>query len=93
MSRKYFSDFSLEVRAGNIIAKKFKKAGVVPFPEVDLERAAFASGIPEKRILHASRRRELAGRRVGDKHMIRAADLWYFAVSLEKEKIGRKNRR
>ncbi|MBI4992344.1 MAG: hypothetical protein HZB99_03955 [Candidatus Harrisonbacteria bacterium] len=81
------------MRAENNVAKKFAEAGVEPFPEVDLGKASFVSGIPEKRILHALRNRKLRGRRVGDKHMITIVDLWYFAVSLESDGILNKNRR
>ena len=84
-------------RVGDIaeenVAMKFAEAGVVPFPEVDLGRAAFASGIPEKKLLHALRNRKLRGRRVGDKHLIRIVDLWYFTVSLEADKLLRKDHR
>ncbi len=93
MSRKYFSDFYLEVRAGNAVAKRFEMAGVVPFPEVDLARASFITKIPEKRILRALQNRELAGRRVYDAHLIRIVDLWHFAAFLEKKKMKRKNHR
>ncbi len=94
MSRTHGDVYDLAgARAENNVGKKFKDAGVVPFPEVDLERAAFASGIPEKRILKALRSAELPGRRVGAKHLIRIIDLWHFAVSLESEKLLSKNRR
>jgi len=81
------------VRAENNVAKKFAEAGVVPFPEVDLGKASFVSGIPEKRILYALRNAKLRGRRVGDKHMIRVIDLWDFAVFLESARLIRKNHR
>ena len=77
------------VKAENEVARRFATGGVVPFPEVDLGKAAFISGVPAKRILRALRTRKLAGRRVGDKHLIRVVDLWYFAVSLETKKLLR----
>lgn len=93
MSRSLDTYDLVGVNAENNVAKKFKDAGVVPFPEVDLARASFATGIPEKRILRALRSMELPGRRVGDRHLIRIVDLWHFAVSLESEKVLSKNHR
>lgn len=90
--RRKFPDFAATVTAENNVGQRFATGGVEPFPEVDLGKASFISGVPEKRILLALRNRKLAGRRVGDRHLIKVADLWHFAVSLEKEKILRKNR-
>lgn len=78
------------VKAENEIARRFAIGGVVPFPEVDLGKAAFISGIPAKRILNALQTRKLKGRRVGDKHLIRVVDLWDFAVLLETKKFYKK---
>ena len=81
------------VKVENNVAKKFAVAGVVPFPEVDLGKASFITGISERRILYALRHRKLRGRRVGDKHLIRIIDLWDFAVSFETKKLLNKNHR
>ena len=78
------------IKAENEVARRFATGGVAPFPEVDLGKAAFLSGIPKSRILNALRWRKLAGRRVGDKYLVRVVDLWHFAVSLETEKLYKK---
>jgi len=81
------------IKAEAEVAKRFSTGGVVPFPEVDLGKAAFISGVPAKRILRALQTARLRGRRVGDKHLIQVVDLWYFAVSLETKKLLRKTPR
>jgi len=69
--------------AENRVAKKFKKAGIVPFPEVDLKQAAKILGCRERDILYALQNWKLAGRNVHGVHLIRIVDLFYFAVSRE----------
>ena len=81
------------VLAGNKVAERFRRWGIVPFPEVELSDAVRITGIPRSIILKALRTRKLCGRRVYEAHMIRIVDLWHFAVSLESEKILKKNRR
>lgn len=80
------------VKAEKEIARRFATGGVAPFPEVDLGKAAFLSGIPKSRILNALRWKKLNSRKVGDKHLIRVVDLWYFAVLLETKKLQSKDR-
>lgn len=91
--KKEFSGLAVSVTAENNISQKFSTGGVVPFPEVDLGKAAFISGVPAERILLALTKKKLSGRRVGDKYLIKVVNLWHFAVSLETKKLLRKSPR
>jgi len=91
--KKEFSEIAVAVTAENNIRQKFSTGGVAPFPEVDLGKAAFISGVPAERILSALTKKKLSGRRVGDKYLVKVVDLWHFAVSLETRKLLRKNHR
>ena len=75
-----------------LVAKKFEKSGIVPFPEVDLEKAAEIVGCSPALLLSAGGSWQLRARNGRGGHLIRIIDLWYFAVSKESGKIL-KNRR
>jgi len=92
----YKTGYDLYARIGVVaesrVAKKFEKSGIVPFPEVDLEKAAEIVGCSPALLLSAVRSWQLRARNVRGVHLIRIIDLWYFAVSKESGKIL-KNRR
>ena len=77
------NDFLYETAAGNRVAMKFHAAGITPFPEVALRKAAQILHCKENDIIHAVRNRKLRARNVKMTIYIRIIDLFDFAVAQE----------